>query len=101
MVVILLLVMVSFADGHEAHVPFRDLNSCGLWLLQFHFENEVTFLLAVLSFFMLLLLDFVALKLVNVWNIDVHKLNWENHLVGLMGESDPLQSWHIVVKFFG
>lgn len=100
MVIIFLLVVVTFADGHEADIFLRNLHSSRLWLFQFDFENEVTFfgLIAVI-FLLLLLIDFGTSNFLNILDFFFDELDGNDHLVHLMGECHLLNLWHVVFKF--
>jgi hypothetical protein len=73
-IVILLLMVVSAANGHKADVPLRNLDSLWLWLIQSHLENQITFFVGILAlfFFLLLLVEyFISGNLVNFLDFEI------------------------------
>ena len=75
MIVILLLVMVSAANGHKADVPLGNLDSCWLWLIQSHLENQITFIVGSFALFLFLFLlveNFVSSNFVNFLDFEIH-----------------------------
>jgi hypothetical protein len=99
MVVVHFLMMVTFANGYQAHIPLGDFDTLWLWFLKLHFENEIDFLFRFFIFLLLLFVNFVCSDFINVWDVKGHQLDWNNHFVGLMLESNFLNFWHIVFEF--
>jgi hypothetical protein len=100
MVVVLLLMVITFRNGNKADISLRDFDTCWLWFLKLHFEDEVAFLFGLIIFsFLLLFINFVGSNFINVWNVHVHQLDGNNHFVGLMLESDFINFGHIVFEF--
>ena len=88
MIIVFLLVVITPADSHQANILLRDLYSIWLRLLKLHFEDEIALLLGILCiiFFFLFLVDLAGGDLINFWDINIYKLDWNYHFIGLMSE---------------
>jgi len=92
--------MISFGNGNKTDISLGDFDTCRLWFLKLDFEDEVAFLVIRFFVFMFLLfVNFVGSDFINVWDVNIHQLDRNNHFVSLMLENDFFNFWHIVFEF--